>query len=617
MFLQRTLRTLASHRGGAALAALALIIAAGLLSGPAGFGPGEQSAQASLLSEVKKLLASDAEAADVFGRGAAAISGDTIVVGADGEDAEGTGAGAAYIFQRDQGGADNWGQVKKLTASDAGAEDGFGHSVAVSGDTALVGAQFESTEASNAGAVYIFQRNEGGADNWGEVKKLTAPDAEAGDEFGGSVALSGDTAVVGAHRDDDAANNAGAAYVFGRDEGGADNWGQVKKLTASDADIGDGFGTAFHGGGVAVSGDTAVVGAQNEDAGGSQAGAAYVFGRDEGGADNWGEFAKLTASDAEASDNFGRAVAVGGDTALVGAPRESTGATEAGAAYVFERDQGGAGNWGEVKKLAAPVPSFCAFFGIGVAVSGSTAIVGAFIPCGGTGNAYVFERDQGGAGNWGQVNELIPSDGQFGDSYGDGVALSGDTVVVSAPREDEGDTNAGAAYVFDLLQPKPGITPTGTPTPPATSTPTNTPTATPTPTPCPDFDGDTLCDDVDPDDDNDGCTDVAEQQPKSEAATGGGRDPLYYWDFMDMWVNKQKDRRVNIVDIGAVVQRLFTGGDPGGDPLDPPQALTGYHVSADRSPPIGPNLWNAGPPDGDINIIEIGLAVAQFLHDCN
>ena len=119
------------------------------------------------------------------------------------------------------------------------------------------------------------------------------------------------------------------------------------------------------------------------------------------------------------------------------------------------------------------------------------------------------------------------------------------------------------------------------------------------------------------DSDADGCMDKRELQPKSESATGGGRDPFYYWDFMDMWVNKQKDRRVNVIDIGALVQRIFTSGDAGGDPLDPPQALTGYHVSADRSPPIGANVWNAGPPDGDINIIEIGLIVAQFGHNCS
>lgn len=163
-------------------------------------------------------------------------------------------------------------------------------------------------------------------------------------------------------------------------------------------------------------------------------------------------------------------------------------------------------------------------------------------------------------------------------------------------------------------------TPTDAPVPTDTPTITPTPTDTPTPTPgaCPDFDADTLCDDVDPDDDNDGCTDVAELEPKSEAATGGGRDPLYYWDFMDMWVDKEKDRRVNIIDIGAIVPRFGSTGDPGGDPLDPPQALAGYHVSADRSPPEeGANLWNAGPPDGNINIIEIGLIVVQFGHNCS
>ena len=124
---------------------------------------------------------------------------------------------------------------------------------------------------------------------------------------------------------------------------------------------------------------------------------------------------------------------------------------------------------------------------------------------------------------------------------------------------------------------------------------------------------DVQCLDFDADDD--GCTDEAELGPI--ASKGGMRDPDYYWDFMDMWINKQKNRRVNVLDIGAIVQRLFTAGDPGGDPLDPPQALTGYHVSADRSAPIGPNLWNAGPADGNINIIEIGLTVVQFGHDCS
>ena len=119
------------------------------------------------------------------------------------------------------------------------------------------------------------------------------------------------------------------------------------------------------------------------------------------------------------------------------------------------------------------------------------------------------------------------------------------------------------------------------------------------------------------DTDSDGCGDGAEVRPEAEAGAGGGRDPLYYWDFMDMWVDKQKDRRVDIIDIGAIVSRFGGVGDLNGDPLDPPQALTGYHVSADRSPPTGANVWNAGPPDALINIIDVGLAVVQFGHNCS
>ena len=112
----------------------------------------------------------------------------------------GSAAGAAYVFERDQGGAGNWGQVKKLTASDAEAGDDFGASVAVSGDTAVVGAAYEIRRGSAAGAAYVFERDQGGAGNWGQVKKLTASDAEADDRFGASVAVSGDTAVVGRPR---------------------------------------------------------------------------------------------------------------------------------------------------------------------------------------------------------------------------------------------------------------------------------------------------------------------------------------------------------------------------------------------------------------------------------
>ena len=171
-----------------------------------------------------------------------------------------------------------------------------------------------------------------------EVKKLLALDANAGDEFGISVAVSGDTAVVGAEGDAGAGNWAGAAYVLQRDQGGADNWGEVKKLTASDAEDEDFLGVT-----VAVSGDTAVVGAGGEDSGGSRAGAAYVFQRDEGGADNWGEVKKLTASDAQAEDWFGLSIAISGDTIVVGARKEDEGGTERRSCLCVQTRPGGRG----------------------------------------------------------------------------------------------------------------------------------------------------------------------------------------------------------------------------------------------------------------------------------
>jgi len=143
------------------------------------------------IAEAKKLTASDSTAGDEFGY-AAAISGDTIVVGAWNNDGAGSDAGAAYVFERNQGGADNWGQVKKLTASDAAVNDSFGKAVAIDGDRLVVGAP-ATVNFSTVGAAYVFERNEGGSNNWGEKQKLLASDAWPNDKFGNAVAISGTT----------------------------------------------------------------------------------------------------------------------------------------------------------------------------------------------------------------------------------------------------------------------------------------------------------------------------------------------------------------------------------------------------------------------------------------
>jgi FG-GAP repeat len=168
---------------------------------------------ASIPHEIAKLLASDGAAEDRFGAGVA-ISGDTVVIGANCDDYNGLCSGSAYVFDRDEGGADNWGEVKKLLASDGAAEDRFGNFVAISGDTVVIGAGGDDDNGSDSGSAYVFERDQGGADNWGQVKKLTASDGAAEDIFAGSVAISGDTVVIGAKGDDDNGSDSGSAYIF-------------------------------------------------------------------------------------------------------------------------------------------------------------------------------------------------------------------------------------------------------------------------------------------------------------------------------------------------------------------------------------------------------------------
>jgi hypothetical protein len=160
---------------------------------------------------------------------------------------------------------------KKLLASDGAAGDKFGNKVSISGDTAIVGAFFDDDNGSESGSAYIFSRNQGGADNWGEVKKLIASDGAAGARFGASVSISGDTAIVEASRNDDNGGY-GSAYIFSRNQGGADNWGEVKKLTASDGSVDDYFGWS-----VSISGDTVIVSAFYDDDNGENSGSAYIY----------------------------------------------------------------------------------------------------------------------------------------------------------------------------------------------------------------------------------------------------------------------------------------------------------------------------------------------------
>ena len=308
-----------------------------------------------------KLVAADLAADNWFGF-SVSISEGTAIIGAPLQsvgDVKWTGA--AYIFGiHDQ--KREWVEKAKLVAEDAAEKAEFGHSVAISGDTVIVGAYLDPHDGKNkAGSAYIFVRD---GDTWTQQAKLTPDDAEAGKNFGKSVAIHKHTAIVGAHLDSQSGSKSGSAYIFVRD---GDTWTQQAKLTASDAAARDEFGTS-----VSISGATAIVGSPFDDDAGSKSGSAYIFGNNGG---VWTERAKLTANDAAAGDGFGNAVAIDANRAIIGARLHDGRKPDSGAVYAFSRV---AGAWVEQSKTIHKKDAEADEFGNAVAISEDFAIIGAY-----------------------------------------------------------------------------------------------------------------------------------------------------------------------------------------------------------------------------------------------
>jgi len=367
--------------------------------------------------QIQKLLASDGVSYDYFGY-SVFVSGDTALIGAPGYDSI---KGAAYVFTISDS---NWTQQAKLTASDGVAHNRFGWSVSVSGDTALIGAyEYNSYQ----GAAYVYTRS---GSNWRQQAKLTASDGVQGDNFGYSVFVSGDTALIGAYGCND---YKGAAYVFTRS---GSSWTQQAKLNPTDGVPGD----HYFGWSVFVSDGTALIGAYGYK--GLQ-GAAYVF---TGSGSSWTQQAMLTAPDGEQGDNFGYSVSMSGDTALIGAYGCNYGR---GAVYVYTRS---GSSWTQQAKLTASDSTAMDNFGFSISVSGDTALIGAYGCNSFQGAAYVYTRS---GSSWTQQAKLTASDGATFNYFGYTVFVSGDTALIGAWRI---NTWTGAVYVFVYKQPP--ITPT-------------------------------------------------------------------------------------------------------------------------------------------------------------
>lgn len=357
-----------------------------------------------------------------FGR-SLAFDGTTVIGGIPFMDfGRSTSAGAACVFS---GGGGVWTRDAVLALGEAvdTSGDNFGASVALADDVALVGAYGHDGLGINAGAVYVFAHDGTG---WERRETWFASDGEAGDGFGVDVALDGNFAVVGARGDDDRGANAGAAYVFAR-SGTA--WSQEVKLSAPDGEAGDKFGFR-----VAVDEDLALIGAHGEDECGADAGSAYLFRRS---GTSWSPLSKLTAPDARAGQRFGISVDLDGEFALIGADQIG-----GGQAYVF-RDSGT--SWESQAKLTASDRELDDRFGIDVAIDGATAVVGAFGDDdlgSSAGAAYVFERR---GTSWIETAKLVADDGRSGHEFGNRLALDEGTLLVGAPGF---GSARGAAYTF-------------------------------------------------------------------------------------------------------------------------------------------------------------------------
>ena len=337
--------------------------------------------------------------------------------------------GSARVFTLDSCGT--WTQQARLMAADRikcnwGDSEEFGTSVAISGDTAVIGAfewggYLREETLWNIGAAYVFTRDTNGT--WTQQAKLHASDPYYNSRFGWSVAVSGDTALIGADRD---------TYVFTRDTN--DAWTQQAKL---------GVGVGWRGfpmmEAVALSGDTALIGNLYS---------AYVFTRDTNG--TWTQQARLLPADGGEPDRwFGSSVPLSGDTALIGASADDDKGTNAGSAYVFTRDTNG--TWTQQAKLLATDGASSDYFGRSAALKGDTAVIGAKGDDGRSGSAYVFTRDTNGT--WTQQRKLVATDRASWDFFGNSIALSDNSVLVGANWDDDKGDYSGSAYVFSVPSP--------------------------------------------------------------------------------------------------------------------------------------------------------------------
>ena len=416
-----------------------------IMGGLLGVGTPSASAQC-LANEIAKLTASDATPSDHFGT-SVAIRGELAVVGArNGGDL--ANSGAAYVYRFNPG-KSRWIEEQRLVALDGDAHDQFGYPVAINPvdpTLIIVGARLDDDACPDdvlceSGSAYIFRFNPDTA-QWAQEQKLTASDGDCQDRFGTGVSIWADVAMIGARLDDDPDPDTGSVYVF-RYDPVRETWQEQQKLIPSDWEFSGRFGSS-----VSLEGDWAVIGAPTHHEEASAEGAAYIF-RFDPKMQRWEEQQKLQAPDAAEFNLFGASVSLSGDAVLIGATfGDAPGVFNSGAAYIFQFN---GKQWIEQQKLTASDGGFSDQFGRSVSLSGQTAIIGALVDDdvgNASGSAYIFIEDAGG---WIERAKLHSSDIEAGDLFGASVAIDQDRAFVGATNDDDAGSESGSAYVFGGL----------------------------------------------------------------------------------------------------------------------------------------------------------------------
>jgi len=376
-----------------------------------------------------QITAADAAPGDHYGQ-SVSVSLSTVLVGAEWDGDGGFRAGSAYVLERTPAGLVAAG---KWIASDAAALDLFGAAIAIDGDMALVGAPGEDTQATNGGAVYVFERSMSG---WSEVQKLLVFDPADENAFGGSISMSGGWAVIGAELGEGVALDCGAAYVF---EATPTGWVQDQRLIAPNGAQGDGFGAA-----VDIDGGDVLVGAPGFDLPVDNAGRVYAFERAGG---TWSVIDQLEAPLPLADDAFGSGLAQGAGRSVIGAPGHDGLEVDSGGCFAFVRAAQG---WSFDVELVPATVSTGDRLGAAVALEGVDVILGAPGAGGaaaGPGEARHFQFD---GVTWVAGTVFSAASAQAGDEFAHALALSNDGLLIAAPLDDGAAGNAGAVYATSL-----------------------------------------------------------------------------------------------------------------------------------------------------------------------